>query len=325
MPSVAGRLIVTVTDPSEAGLQVGQPLADQEDRVHLHSYSTKVTIPDKQIAAIGCCNDQGACHGDYPAVGNFESSASGYPFCQLVFCTINQPTQDPVPFGTIGYFDTNIVSCPVNWMPFQEGVGRFLLPGYYADGVLPSVAPPLKSGEDRLHSHTYLTNITTVDVSYVGAESCCDDGPSATGEYPVTGESSSASSGLPYVQLLTCVSQNATFDSKFPAETLLFNEVSCPPGWNVSLEAAGRLLVALPNGGEPGATFGGHSFPPKFTGNPQHTHWYSGTVTTQYCGVGLASGCCGSGYAGNGVYPYKDASYQQGIDLPFLNVPLCVQ
>jgi len=191
--------------------------------------------------------------------------------------------------------------------------------------VITSSASPLTSGEDRLHSHSYSTAVVTTDVSYAGVDGCCNSNTAAAGTYNISGNGSLVSSGLPYIQLLTCVSQVPTFDSNFPPETMLFNEVSCPPNWNSSIEAPGRFLVALPNGAEAGATFGGASLKPGFTGNPDHHHSFEGSVGTNSCGVGLASGCCGGGYAGNGVYDYKDTSASAEIDLPYLSVPMCMQ
>jgi hypothetical protein len=129
------------------------------------------------------------------------------------------------------------------------------------------------------------------------------------------------------------VSQEQTFASKLPPQTLLYNEVFCAPGWNVSFSHSGRFLVALPNGagvralvfasaadsrdaswaalicilltltfthsgGVPGATFGGASLRPGFSGDVTNHHTFGGTINTNSCGVGLASGCCGSGYVG---------------------------
>jgi hypothetical protein len=54
-----GRLIVSVADPSQSGITVGKPLSDQEDRVHSHGYSSSLNLPQKDVAAIGCCNNQG--------------------------------------------------------------------------------------------------------------------------------------------------------------------------------------------------------------------------------------------------------------------------
>jgi len=320
-----GRLIVSVADASHAGITVNFPLNDQEDRIHRHSYSTSLNLRSKSVAAINCCNNQGACNGDYHIDSTTDPGTSGYPFVQLLLCTLKIDTQDSVPFGTIAFFEPSMAACPSNWLPLEEANGRFLLPGFAEDGVLPSVAKPLESGEDRHHQHIFLTNITTTDVSYDGVDGCCNNNPAAADDYPIGGTTNNTSSELPYIQLLTCLSQEPTFSAKFPAETLLFNSVGCPPGWNSSIEAAGRFVVALPLGGEAGSTFGSASLRPAQTSSPLHKHTYSGSVETSSCGVGLASGCCGSGYVGNGKYSFRDTTDTSTLDLPFLSVPMCMQ
>lgn len=66
-----GRLILSVERGVDGGLTVGRPLADAEDRNHTHKYSTKATFRQKDIAAIGCCNNQGNTNNsDFPDHGN---------------------------------------------------------------------------------------------------------------------------------------------------------------------------------------------------------------------------------------------------------------
>lgn len=102
------------------------------------------------------------------------------------------------------------------------------------------------------------------------------------------------------------------------------------------------------SGGVPGATFGGASLRPGFSGDVTNHHTFGGTINTNSCGVGLASGCCGSGYvgvfvpchaaafvllsgssccacAGNQPYPYQGVTYDTGLNLPYLSAPMCVQ
>jgi len=121
--------------------------------------------------------------------------------------------------------------------------------------------------------HAFSTNITTSDVSYAGVVGyallfmmmtahvspaaqlmhspslcitrCCNSGPTGNGVYPVQGNSNVNSSGLPYIQLLTCVNQEPTFDSSLPSGAMLFNEIACPPGeliWHYSMMVHARLL-----------------------------------------------------------------------------------
>lgn len=326
-PVARGRLIVSTDDATLGGVTVGEPLAPEEDRSHTHNYTATVSLQEKHVAAIGCCNDQGASHGDYPVSSETGPSSSGLPMVQLALCQLKADTQGPVPFGSVAFFDSTITQCPTGWKSYSGAAGRVIVPGYAASGTLPSQSNPLKSGEDRPHGHGIALNVTTPAVSYAGVDGCCNDGPAAAGVIDVPGSADSISSGIPYLQMLTCVSQIATFNSTgVPDGAFLFNQVSCAPGWNASIEAAGRFPVSLPAGGVPGATFGGASMAPGYTGYPAtHAHTVEGSVSTGTAGVGLASGCCAGGYAGAGEYTFNGESSTTVTDVPYLSMPLCAR
>lgn len=112
---------------------------------------------------------------------------------------------------------------------------------------------------------------------------------------------------------------------ELPVGALVYNEIACPNGWNASLDISGRFPVALPENGEAGATFGGDSLPSEYQGSVNHTHSVSGSFSTSSCEVGLASGCCGSGYAENNQYSFSTVSAGASFDLPYLSMPLCFQ
>jgi len=325
IPTAQGRLVLSVSDAADAGVTVQTPLKDQEDRTHTHPYSTVFNLPSKSVAAIDCCNDQGACNGQYPINSQFNTSTSGLPFIQLLLCTLPQADSNPVPFGTIAFFESSVSSCPENFSSLVEANGRFILGGYASAGVEPSLATPLQSGEDRTHTHGYMAPLTTSDVSYVGASGCCNSNTAQDGTYIISGNSSGVSSGLPYIQLLTCVSTAPTFSEAFPAEMYLFNEVGCPPGWTAVYSSAGRFIVTLPENGVPGATFGGPSLEPGYIGDLNHTHPFAGAVQTNDCGVGLASGCCADGYAANKQYIYESVTDHAAVELPYLKAPMCAK
>ena len=83
----SGRLVVAVTNGAVVAKTVGEPLKDKEDRVHTHTYTTTVNIPEKSISGgSSCCNDQGAKKGDYTVSGTSASGTSKLPFVQLVVC-----------------------------------------------------------------------------------------------------------------------------------------------------------------------------------------------------------------------------------------------
>lgn len=317
-----GRLIVSVTNFELAGVTVNTPLGDQEDRTHTHTYTTTANFPEHEVAAIGCCNNQGAGHGEYDVQGAMTAEASSYPFAQLLLCRLDVDDGNPASYGSIAYFDAEASGCPPLWSPLDEAAGRILVPGYNQTSLTVSSAPPLQSGEDRLHSHPYLTSFDTIEVSYAGVSGCCNHGPSNSGPVYLEGETSSDSTGLPYIQLLTCVSENTTFDSGFPAGALVYNTIMCPPGWDLAVELSGRMLVGLPAGAQP-AQFGGPALKPDSVSTPQHNHPFSGNVNTNSVGVGLASGCCAGGYAANHNYAYTGTSNSTAFELPYAMVPLC--
>lgn len=149
-------------------MTVNQPLLPQEDRIHEHPFSTEFDLPSKAIAADGCCNDQGASSGTYPIAGSVQSSASGLPFVQMILCTLTSSDSNPIPFGTVAYFEPTISECPSGWKAFAEAEGRFLMAGYDEKGVIVSQDLPLASGEDRTHAHPMSVDLSLNEVSYAG-------------------------------------------------------------------------------------------------------------------------------------------------------------
>lgn len=82
----SGRLIVGVAGGDAVGKLVGTPLENQEDRTHVHAFSTTIELPYKSISAANGGNDQGAAAKKYMDSGSSEPSPSGLPFIQLVAC-----------------------------------------------------------------------------------------------------------------------------------------------------------------------------------------------------------------------------------------------
>jgi hypothetical protein len=82
----SGRLLVGVASGDAVGKQVGVPLANQEDRTHVHSYKAAVDLPYKSVSAADGGNKQGAAAGKYQDSGMSEPATSGLPFIQLVAC-----------------------------------------------------------------------------------------------------------------------------------------------------------------------------------------------------------------------------------------------
>jgi hypothetical protein len=319
-----GRGVVSITRQSEAGITVNKPLTDREDRHHTHSVDISVVMPTKDIAAAEFGNHDSAKKGTYSVPTTSAASASGYPFVQLLMCRLQNYTQDTVvPYGAVMYFDPDVISCPTNWAPLDNAKGRFIIPGLEQSPVA-SLSAPLSSGEDRLHAHGYTLQFSTGEMDFVGASGCCNHGPGKAGKITMSGTTKAASSGIPYVQLLTCVNQAQDFQGAFPGDGLVFTTNGCPKRWVQNTAVAGRMPIALPSNATAGAVFG-RSAPLKASGtsNAQHEHTISGEVTFPAADVALFRGCCAHGYATKGTYAFSGPSDEAECGLPYLMMPMC--
>jgi len=324
-----GRLILSVIQPSEGGRTLGNPLSAAEAPTHTHPYSVSVTIPEKEISADSCCDDQGACKGTYVVKNQTQDYTSGVPFTQLKLCTLNTTNSETsVPFGTVAYFDPSVQQCPTNWTLFSESDGRFLVPGWEVKGTTTSDAPALSYGADIVHSHNISSadnTLSIADVSYAGIAGCCNDNMGESGTVPFTGSADPESANIPYIQMLTCISQEKTVTAtNLPTSANLFNTVGCPEGWAVDLTVAGRFLVSLPTSAVAGAAFGGDSMPAHYTGPAGvHSHDFQGNFDTDDCGIGLVSGCCADGYARDQSYSFKGVTDSGNVNVPYVSLPFC--
>jgi hypothetical protein len=81
-----GRLVVGVVDGGAAGVQVGDPLADREDRQHTHDFTGSVALPGKGLLAFDGPNGDGAEAKSYTVSGTTDPATSGLPFVQMQVC-----------------------------------------------------------------------------------------------------------------------------------------------------------------------------------------------------------------------------------------------
>ena len=85
--NVQGRLVVAVADGSKAGMMVGTPLADQEDRQHQHTYTGMVTLASMNLAGDdGSTNNSGAAAQTYTVMGTTGMASTSLPFVQVQPC-----------------------------------------------------------------------------------------------------------------------------------------------------------------------------------------------------------------------------------------------
>jgi hypothetical protein len=341
-----GRLIVSVDNPNNAGITVGVPLGDREDRTHTHSFTFTGHLPHLNISGAPGSNNNnnGARHGNVTTRLISGTSSSGLPFTQLLLCQISTlfSTDLPTVGGTIGFFDPSLNACPhyspsvfgpgSTWKTIPALTGRVAVPGNYADMFFNNNAPSYSSAEDRKHKHTSNSvRVAEQQVFYASNATCCDsDLARFESSIKFEGDSSSESSNLPYVQLLTCVSNDfGDTDLSLPEGALVFTqgdyEGECPPNWEIATESAGRLLVALPTGGKPGAFFGGPTLNPTGKQDPLHKHNFNRSMWVDYAGVEVESGTSAGPYSSSGSFPFVGTSTQSDADVPITFVPLCRQ
>ena len=84
--NVQGRLVVAVADGSKAGMQVGTPLTDQEDRQHQHTYTGMATLASMSINGVDGSNNNGAAAQAFTVTGTTGMASSSLPFVQVQPC-----------------------------------------------------------------------------------------------------------------------------------------------------------------------------------------------------------------------------------------------
>ncbi len=255
-------------------------------------------------AAVVCtpsdpCQEAGTCEPatgvcPFGAVPNGTACGNGQ-VCMVGKCS----AADALPVGALAWFNT--VNCPAGWAAEPTAVGRTIVPSDAADaGQTDGV--PLAPGEDRVHSHGITGSATTGSASFAGIVGCCNSGLSAAGTWDVTGTALPSSSGIPYVQLRACKKTTAIAYGSAPDSLIAFIDgVSCPTSWNSIADGLHRFIVGTPVGGSTGASFGG-------AWGSSHIHAVSADIPLPGHGIGLASGCCGGGFASAGTLGFNGTS-----------------
>ena len=114
-------------------------------------------------------------------------------------------------------------------------------------------------------------------------------------------------------------------------------------GWELVTDISGRFLVALPQNGTAGASFGGpaidqgsyqyshtihndmNDYNTVGADQAQHNHTAQGYIELTSTPIELASGCCADGYAGAGLYDYATITAEDPTNIPFVLLPMCQQ
>ncbi|MEO0421835.1 MAG: hypothetical protein AAF184_05835 [Pseudomonadota bacterium] len=322
-----GRLLVARAAGDEVGVQVGDPLTANEVRHHEHHYEIDIRLPPKSISAAAGSTSGGAKRGTYTLKGNTATESVDLPFVQLIACERADDGNNAdalLPFQA-SFF--NATSCPTGWTAFEAASGRFIVPLASAGNNLGAAGgQALASGEVPQHQHRLTGTISLEDRSYAAITGCCNNSLARKTDVGINGLSEGALASIPYVQLLMCLRSGPPAPAPLPSGMIGFFPVgevgSCPTGWSVIDDSqAGRLMVGLPAGGSPGATFGGDAL-----ANQEvrlHTHAFSGAFEPDEYKPAVIRGCCGGGYAKHKTYAYDDHSLPSDARAPYLQMQAC--
>ena len=245
-----------------------------------------------------------------------------------------QAPGDPYPTNSIAYFASS--SCPSGWSPYAPANGLFIVPTPRGGTNGQVSGTPLNSQQPPMHYHTLSDAVEVGSTQYVGATGCCAGGWSACCNKTVTTagrkqfkgsgddtdvNTDTSDGGVSYDQLLVCKKSAAPSAGSVPAGVTIFVESSvCPVGWASSTLTEGRFLVGLPSGAGPSA-FGGDPLKP--LENRDHTHDYSGSLSTDSSGIALTTGCCAKGFGKDGKYSYSGTTRRAGANLPYIQLMSC--
>jgi len=224
---------------------------------------------------------------------------------------------DPLPADTVAWFYRP--TCPTGWVVYAPAMGRTIVPSTAGDaGTTDGLA--LASGEDRSHDHSVSSSLVIPGpVSYAGLPGCCNMGVGQGGMDPVVGTASAASLGIPYVQLLACRKTVAPGAGSIPDSALLFFVASsCPAGFADPSTPLERLVVGLPPGGTPGASFGGPDL-----ATASHAHSIAASFAVPPHGIALVSNGAAAGYAAPGLVPFADDTAATASVFPYLEMLAC--
>mmetsp|Transcript_13854 Transcript_13854/g.19241 ORF Transcript_13854/g.19241 Transcript_13854/m.19241 type:complete len:752 (-) Transcript_13854:300-2555(-) len=321
-----GRLIHSVTNLSHINLTLGNPLPELTIPTHSHSVSSNIYIPSKGISTNVNPNTFASSGTAYYTL-DFPDALPNYPFVHLLLCRLVNDTVEGVPKGVIAFFDND--TCPPRWTPYSESVGRIIIPGSSENGVVFSAAAPLASQEDRLHTHTYTGSFTTATRPF-WRYFINNWSPANPGTYQFTGTTFEASSGLPYIQLLTCRSIEDGTGLDLPLGIHLFYSngycTDLPQSlWqDAGSNITGHWIIMLPENGTVASPFGGNPWtvtPTSGRNGIGHYHLFNGSITLPTITMNVAGGS--ETYVYPRTYMLSGISSSSDLGMPYLSMPMC--
>jgi hypothetical protein len=231
------------------------------------------------------------------------------------------PAGDPTPPGVVSFFAG--VACPAGWDAFAPAAGRTILPAIdpATSGTLHGM--PLGDAEDRGHTHQ-VNLVFDVSGFSIAAAGGGNNSIAAAAMATLSTPSASASTRLPYVQLLACKKTTPAAPGALPAGMRVFvDDIACPAGFQQATDTAGRFPVGLPANAPADTPFGGAPL-----GSAEvrtHAHATSATLTTGQGSVEAVCGCCNDGFAHDGMFPATGTSGEADVGLPYVELLQCVK
>ena len=199
------RAIVPV-QPGDVGLQV--PPDHPGLYSHIHKFSSSITLPwlSYALGPWGCTTNCVSAEGTHPIEG--ETGTGTPPPLPEIFLYACIKAEDPapgtIPSGLMAYFFRS-TGCKRGWTQVTEATGRILV-GLPSGGSAGATfgGPPLRSKEDRAHSHRMRGDVTTNVQPVAAASPGAAGGHGLHGTYPYDNFTTESTTLLAYVQLLLC-------------------------------------------------------------------------------------------------------------------------
>ena len=169
--------------------------------------------------------------------------------------------------------------------------------------------------------------MTVPAVDYAAVDGCCNDNPAPSGVFPLYGTTQPASTNVPYIQMLTCFSEEDSFEPILPPGAMFFSPLlgcdALKGGWALAAASSGRFVAAMAQGGVPGATFGGDSLLPNATAEAGTAHALQGLFHVGSDDLAILQGCCAQGYAASADVPFAATTGPEPASFPYLMAALC--
>ena len=257
--------------------------------------------------------------------------ASLFLAATLMSCQMVQTVQPPtgVPVGMVAFFMQS-GDCPTGWKRIDIVKGRMLLGTTDPSLVgVSSSATPILNETPPVHQHDYSISASWSHKSIGLATGGGDGEGTKKGTHRGSGTTGNATLNLPFMQVLVCEketvsSTDVSSTDAFPYQAIgLFNQQSCPAGWQVYSSMNGRFVVPLLQNGTLGYQTS-YTWPNLDSAKITHSHSVSGKVEPSEQSF-AAGPCCNSDPAKHEEKTVSGMSDVNTTILPFVYMMSCIK